>query len=217
MAAASNWSWTSPLSSWGLATSAKQWGQLSQPPRGLWLPQAEPCPQPSGPCWPLLSPWCWKLCSESSPMLSVLTGTTHTVGVWNPGTCGFNSIMCFPFLAAGFPLSLLLLSLLPPVSLVSLFFLLVLCSIWLSLSRSPTLLPKCFVSPSHSEHRICSETSPLCMQKWWHRDWITSHPVSTSITQLPLQSTEDCLQQIRLDAILDQLEIACRNHTSKSH
>lgn len=79
-AAASNWSWMSHPSSWGPATSARPWGQSSQPPRGLWLLQAEPCPPPLGPCWPALSPWCWKLCSESSPMLNLLTWTTHTVG-----------------------------------------------------------------------------------------------------------------------------------------
>lgn len=84
-AAVLNWSWMSPLLSWGLVTSARPWGQSSQPPRGPWLPLAEPCPPSSGPYWPALSHWCWKLCSESSPTLSVLTGTTHMVGIWDPG------------------------------------------------------------------------------------------------------------------------------------
>ncbi len=98
-AAVSNWSWMSPLLSWGLVTSARPWGQSSQPPRGPWLPQAEPCPQPSGPCWPTLSPWCWKLCSESSPMLSVLTGTTHMVSYLQAP--GFQlHLLLFTFMAA---------------------------------------------------------------------------------------------------------------------
>lgn len=100
MAAASNWSWMSPPSFWGLATSARPWGQSSQPPRGHWLPQAEPCLPPSGPCWPALSPWCWKLCSESSPMLSALIRTTHMVGMWHPGPHGFSCIICLYFLVA---------------------------------------------------------------------------------------------------------------------
>lgn len=98
MAAVSNWSWMSPPSFWGLATSARPWGQSSQPPRGPWLPRAEPCPPPLGLCWPALSPWYWKLCSESSPMLSVLKGTTHTVGIWDHS---FSCIICFHFPAAG--------------------------------------------------------------------------------------------------------------------
>lgn len=125
MAAVSNWSWMSPPSSWGLATSARPWGQSSQPPRGPWLPRAEPCPPPLGPCWPALSPWCWKLCSESSPMLSLLTGKTHTVGI----THCFSWIIHFHLPAAIcilLPAWLLLLSPMPPVSLVSVLSLLVL-------------------------------------------------------------------------------------------
>ena len=80
-AAVSNWSWMLLLLFWGLVTSARPWGQLSQPPRGPWLPRAEPCPPSSGPYWPTLSPWCSKLCYESFPMLSVLIEMTNTVGI----------------------------------------------------------------------------------------------------------------------------------------
>lgn len=81
-AAVSNWSWTSPLLSWDLVTSSRPWGQSCQHPREPWHPQVELCPQPSGPSWPLLSLWCSKLCSESSPMPSFLTGTTCIVRIW---------------------------------------------------------------------------------------------------------------------------------------
>lgn len=80
-AAVSNWSWMLPLSFWAPVTSAKPWGQSSPPLTGPWLPRGEPCLPSSGRCWPALSPWCWKLCSESSPMLRILTGT-HTVRIF---------------------------------------------------------------------------------------------------------------------------------------
>lgn len=80
-AAASSSSWTPPPLSCARATSAKPWGQSFQPRSGPWCRRAGPCPPSSGPCWPTPSLWCWKLYSESSPTLSVLTGTTHMVRI----------------------------------------------------------------------------------------------------------------------------------------
>lgn len=150
-AAVLNWSWMSPRLSWGLATSARPWGQSSQPPRGLWLPRAEPCPPPSGPCWPALTPWCWKLSSESSPTLSVLTGTTHMVGIWNTSAHGYSCTLCFtfPMLDCGFShldSRALLLCHLSHLLVCFPWWLFVAFQFFVSLS--PTLLLKCFVSPN---------------------------------------------------------------------
>lgn len=152
MEAVSNWSWMSPPLSWDLVTSARPWGQSSQPPRGPWLPQAEPCPLPSGPCWPTLSPWCWKLCSESSPMLSVLTGTTHMVRYLGPRHVWLLHVFHFPghdFFHFD--------SLLPcHLSLLLARFLCWL--IWLFVSLSPHLITKV----------LCSTLMHWTRSLWWN-------------------------------------------------
>lgn len=164
-AAVSNWSWMSLLLFWGLVTSARPWGQLSQPPRGPWLPRAEPCPPSSGPYWPTLSLWCWKLCSESFPMLSVLTGMTNMVGIWDPmhsliGKICFHfptAVCSFSHLTDCFPLPCHLFHLLVC------FTLLLFCSISLFdylIDLSPTLLPNNFVSLSHTGRKVCGGNNP---------------------------------------------------------
>lgn len=144
-AAASNCSWTSAPSSWGPATSAGRWGRSSRPPSGLWLPQDEPCPPPSGRCWPPLSPWCWKLFSESSPTLSALTGTTHKASICKEtaGSFCFPALKLNPFSSSCHPSCSLLYF---PVGIL----------LRLIISGFPALLPQRFVLPSHTDRSLFS-------------------------------------------------------------